>query len=173
MKFFRIVLGTTPEGGGEGDERDTEGLSCGSAPSEATAGATRSSRTGMVLLHCPRVRRRQRSQASVPYWFGMLGGPRKGHALGQGGSPHAEQFLGEAASANKQQPLPQPWEIRGLLFWKSNLGTVPPYTPQSKTAQNVGGDIFLLINCPSFMIQYFPLFLGCTLFDYFFVCQHF
>lgn len=36
-----------------------------------------------------------------------------------------------------------------------------------------GGDIFLLINCPSFMIQYFPLFLGCTLFDYFFVCQHF
>lgn len=116
MKFFRIVLGTAPEGGGEGDERETQSLSCGSAPSEAIAGTTRSSRSGMVLLHCPMSGEGQRRQASVPYWFGMLGGPRKGHALGQGGSLHAEQFLGEAASAHKQQPLPQPWEIRGLLF---------------------------------------------------------
>lgn len=53
MKFFRIVLGTTPEGRREGDERDTEGLSCGSAPSEATAGATRSSRSAWSFCIVP------------------------------------------------------------------------------------------------------------------------
>lgn len=83
MKFFRIVLGTTPEGRREGDERDTEGLSCGSALSEATAGATRSSRSAWSFCIVPVSGEGKGVRPLFPTGLGCWGALERGMLLGR------------------------------------------------------------------------------------------
>lgn len=138
-KFFRIVLRSSSWGREgrwwEGDRESKLWFSYIRAP-QVPPGALEVEWSFSIV---PVSGKGQRRQASVPYWFGIWGGPLRRHNLGQGSSLHVEQFLGDVASVNTQQQLPLALANMRASVLKEGSGDCTSICSTTPPAQNAEG----------------------------------